>query len=79
MKTAQASGQNILEKTAAEYQNLNNLNYLNLNNTSIDKNEIKRTLLSMLPTTEIEYGHEKMLNRKLMWTINGSRNCVCSF
>jgi hypothetical protein len=61
------------------FTNLNKLVYLNLNNTSIDKNEIKRTLLPMLPTTEIEYGHEKMLNRKLMWTINGSRNCVCSF
>lgn len=61
------------------FTNLNKLVYLNLNNTSIDKNEIKKTLLPMLPTTEIEYGHEKMLNRKLMWTINGSRNCVCSF
>ncbi len=61
------------------FENLHNLNYLNLNNTSLDRNKIKEHLLPMLPKCEIEYGHEKMLNRKLMWTINGSRNCVCSF
>jgi hypothetical protein len=61
------------------FKNLNKLVYLNLNNTSISKNEIEKTLKPMLPSTEIEYGHEKMLNRKLMWTINGSRNSVCSF
>jgi len=60
-------------------QNLKNLNYLNLNNTSIDKDCIRDLLLPTLPKCEIEYGHEKMLNRKLMWTINSSRNCVCSF
>ena len=60
-------------------QNLKTLNYLNLNNTSIDKDCIRDLLLPTLPKCEIEYGHEKMLNRKLMWTINSSRNCVCSF
>lgn len=59
--------------------NLKNLNYLNINNTSIDKHKIKENLLPHLPKCEIEYGHEKMLNRKLMWTINSSRNSVCSF
>lgn len=59
--------------------NLKNLNYLNINNTSLDKQKIKELLLPALKKCEIEYGHEKMLNRKLMWTINGSRNCVCSF
>lgn len=60
-------------------QNFINLNYLNLNNTSIDREKIRNSLLPVLPKCEIEFGHEKMLNRKLMWTINGSRNCVCSF
>lgn len=55
------------------------LNYLNLNNTSIDKEKIRECLVPVLKQCEIEFGHEKMLNRKLMWTINGSRNCVCSF
>lgn len=59
--------------------NLKTLNYLNINNTSIDKHKIKENLLPHLPKCEIEYGHEKMLNRKLMWTINSSRNSVCSF
>ena len=59
--------------------NFKNLNYLNINNTSIDKHQIKENLLPHLPKCEIEYGHEKMLNRKLMWTINSSRNSVCSF
>ena len=60
-------------------QNLIHLNYLNINNTSLDKIAIRDHLVPMLPKCEIEFGHEKMLNRKLMWTINGSRNCVCSF
>ena len=61
------------------FLNLNNLKYLNINNTSLDKTKIRELLLPMLPKCEIEYGFEKILNRKLMWTINGSRNCVCSF
>ena len=60
-------------------QNLINLSYLNINNTSLDKNKIRELLLPVLSHCEIDFGHEKMLNRKLMWTINGSRNCVCSF
>jgi hypothetical protein len=60
-------------------QNLSGLSYLNINNTSLDKIEIRDRLVPLLPKCEIEFGHEKMLNRKLMWTINGSRNCVCSF
>ena len=59
--------------------NLTNLTYMNVNNTSIDKDQIRNVLVPMLPKCEIEYGHEKMLNKKLMWTINGSRNSVCSF
>lgn len=55
------------------------LSYLNLNNTSIEKDKIREHLVPVLTQCEIEFGHEKMLNRKLMWTINGSRNCVCSF
>jgi hypothetical protein len=60
-------------------QGLSNLSYLNINNTSLDKVEIRERLVPILAKCEIEFGHEKMLNRKLMWTINGSRNCVCSF
>lgn len=60
-------------------QNLKNLIYLNINNTSIDKGRIKEFLLPNLPKCEVEYGHAKMLNGKLMWTINSSRNSVCSF
>ncbi|RMZ99883.1 F-box LRR-repeat 12 [Brachionus plicatilis] len=60
-------------------QNFVNLSYLNLNNTSIEREKIRESLLPVLPKCEIDFGHEKMLNRKLMWTINGSRNCVCSF
>lgn len=61
-------------------QNLKNLIYLNINNTSIDKNRIKQHLLPNLnPKCEVEYGHTKMLNSKLTWTINNSRNSVCSF
>lgn len=60
-------------------KNLKNLNYLNINNTSIDKSRIKEYLLPNLPKCEVEYGHAKMLNSKLMWTINSSRNSVCSF
>lgn len=59
------------------FVNLKHLNYLNINNTSIDKQRIKDYLLPQLPNCEIEHGHEKMLNRKLMWTINGSRNSLC--
>jgi hypothetical protein len=58
---------------------MQNLIYLNINNTSIDKNRIKEVLLPTLPKCEVDYGHLKMLNHKLMYTINGSRNCVCSF
>lgn len=60
-------------------QNFVNLRYLNLNNTSIDRDKIRESLLPILSKCEIDFGHEKMLNRKSMWTINGSRNCVCSF
>ena len=59
--------------------NLKNLEYLNVNNTSIDKENIRNVLVGMLPKCEIEYAHEKILNKKLTWTINGSRNSVCSF
>lgn len=59
------------------FVNFKNLIYLNINNTSIDKQRIKDYLLPLLPNCEIEHGHEKMLNRKLMWTINGSRNSLC--
>lgn len=59
--------------------NLVKLDYLNVNNTSIDKEHIRNVLVPMLPNCEIEYGHEKILNKKLTWTINGSRNSVCSF
>lgn len=58
---------------------MQNLIYLNINNTSIDKNRIKEVLLPTLSKCEVDYGHLKMLNHKLMYTINGSRNCVCSF
>ncbi|CAF0781705.1 unnamed protein product [Brachionus calyciflorus] len=54
-------------------QNFVNLNYLNLNNTSIEREKIRQSLLPVLPKCEIDFGHEKMLNRKLMWTINGSQ------
>lgn len=60
-------------------QNFVNLSYLNLNNTSIDRDQIREFLIPILSKCEIDFGHEKMLNRKSMWTINGSRNCVCSF
>jgi len=59
------------------FVNLKHLTYLNINNTSIDKQRIKDYLLPLLPNCEIEHGHEKMLNKKLMWTINGSRNSLC--
>jgi hypothetical protein len=59
--------------------NLVKLEYLNVNNTSIIKEHIRNVLVPMLPNCEIEYGHEKILNKKLTWTINGSRNSVCSF
>ena len=58
---------------------MQNLIYLNINNTSIDKTRIKEVLLPTLSKCEVDYGHLKMLNHKLMYTINGSRNCVCSF
>ncbi len=60
-------------------QNMKTLNYLNINNTSIDKNRIKEFLLPNLPECEVEYGHEKILSSKSIWTINSSRNSVCSF
>lgn len=59
-------------------QNLVHLTYLNINNTSLDKVQISE-LRDRLAKCEIEFGHEKMLNKKAMWTINGSRNCGCSF
>ena len=58
---------------------LTRLSYLNINNTSIDRAIIKNVLVPQLPNCEIEHGHEKMLTAKSMWTINGSRNSVCSF
>ena len=64
--------------SVSSLKNFTNLRYLNINNTSIAKEHIKETLLPMLPDCEIEHGHEKMLSHKLMWTINGNRNCVCS-
>ncbi len=60
-------------------QNMKTLSYLNINNTSIDKNRIKEFLLPNLPECEVEYGHEKILSTKSIWTINSSRNSVCSF
>lgn len=60
-------------------QNMKTLDYLNINNTSIDKSRIKEFLLPQLPKCEVEYGHEKILRSKSMWTINSSRNSVCSF
>lgn len=60
-------------------QTMKTLNYLNINNTSIEKSRIKEFLLPNLPKCEVEYGHEKILSTKSMWTINSSRNSVCSF
>lgn len=59
-------------------QNLNQLVYLNINNTSIQNDRIKE-FLTLIPKCEVDYGHQKMLTAKKMWTINGSRNSVCSF
>ena len=59
-------------------QSLNQLVYLNINNTSTQNDRIK-DLLTLIPKCEVDYGHQKMLTQKKMWTINGSRNSVCSF
>jgi hypothetical protein len=59
--------------------NLSKLKYLNLNNTSICKSYIKEFILNSKNDCEIEHGHEKMLSTKQAWTINGSKNSVCSF
>jgi hypothetical protein len=56
-------------------QSLSKLTYLNVNNTSIEKVRIGDL---NLPKCEIEFGHIKMLTKKSMWTINNSKNCVCS-
>ena len=59
-------------------ENLIKLKYLNVNNTSIDKKFILN-FIQNVSACEVEYNHEKILNRKNNWTINGSKNCVCSF
>ncbi len=57
---------------------LSKLKYLNVNNTSIDIKFILN-FIHNLSTCEVEYNHEKILSRKNNWTVNGSKNCVCSF
>src|SRR5262249_20327413 len=59
-------------------ENLRHLRYLNLNNTSIVK-EIIDEMALVMPWCEVEFGHPKVLKQKNNWTINGSRNSVCSF
>jgi hypothetical protein len=60
-------------------ENLFKLNYLNLNNTSVSRIMVNSFKLRACDFCEIEYGHEKILYNKLAWTVNGSRNSVCSF
>lgn len=60
-------------------ENLIKLKYLNLNNTSISRITVTNFKLRVCDFCEIEYGHEKILYNKLAWTVNGSRNSVCSF
>jgi hypothetical protein len=59
-------------------ENLLKLKYLNVNNTSIEKKFVLN-FIQKLSTCEVEHNHEKILKRKNNWTINGSKNCVCSF
>ena len=59
-------------------ENLSKLKYLNVNNTSIEKKLILN-FIQKLSTCEVEFNHEKILSSKFNWTINGSKNCVCSF
>jgi len=53
--------------------NLSHLEYLNINNTSVEKNEKLSEFALRFPKCEVEFGHANMLRNKSMWTISTYR------